>query len=315
MLQVFAPLIGQTPATELLTQAVLRDRVAPAYLFAGIDGIGKRLAAQCFLSQLLQPQSASSAPSPSLLRRIQQRNHPDLFWVEPTYLHQGKRMTIAEAEAAGVRRKSAPIVRLEQIREVTQFLSRPPLEAPRSTIVIEAADTMPEAAANGLLKTLEEPGKATIILLAPSVETLLPTIVSRCQMVPFYRLSSADVATVLERNSHAELLQHPQILALAQGSPGYAIAQWEKLQSIPADLLEAVIRLPQSLKDALAIARQIAKTLDPEAQLWLLEYLQQVHWQDRGTIGLMQTLEQAKRYLAAYVQPQLVWEVTLMTLL
>ncbi len=73
---------------------------------------------------------------------------------------------------------------IEQIREITNFLSRPPLESSRSVVVIEQADTMTESAANALLKTLEEPGKATLILIAPSPSSLLPTLVSRCQHIP-----------------------------------------------------------------------------------------------------------------------------------
>ncbi|MBD2329701.1 DNA polymerase III subunit delta' [Alkalinema sp. FACHB-956] len=312
MSTVFAPLIGQPAAIELLTQAVSRDRIAPAYLFTGANGIGKRLTAQCFLQLLLSP---NHSPTPALTRRIQQRNHPDLLWVEPTYLHQGKRLTAQEAEAAGAKRKTPPIIRLEQIREISQFLSRPPLEAPRSVIVLEAAHTMPEAAANGLLKTLEEPGQATLILLAPSPEALLPTIVSRCQTIPFYRLSPDQVADVLRHTDRADILNQPEILDLAQGSPGDAIAQWEKLQTIPPDLLTLLTQRPTSLRDALTIAKQIAKTLDTEAQLWLLDYLQQTYWRSTTNLSLLQPLEQAKKHLAAYVQPQLVWEVALMKLM
>ncbi|HTL88277.1 MAG TPA: DNA polymerase III subunit delta', partial [Leptolyngbya sp.] len=155
-MSAFASLIGQSQAIERLECAIAKNRIAPAYLFTGSTGIGKRLAAECFLEQLLV----------SSRSRILNRNHPDLLWVEPTYLHQGKRLTAIEAEAAGVKRKSPPMIRLEQIREVSQFLSRPPLESTRSMVVIEQAETLPEAAANALLKTLEEPGRATIILLA-----------------------------------------------------------------------------------------------------------------------------------------------------
>jgi hypothetical protein len=92
--------------------------------------------------------------------RVRQRNHPDLLWVEPTYMNQGKRLSTKEAEEAGLKRKAPPQIRLEQVREIGEFLSRPPLEAGRSVVVLEQAETMGEGAANGLLKTLEEPGKA-----------------------------------------------------------------------------------------------------------------------------------------------------------
>lgn len=292
-------------------QAIARDRIPPAYLFAGSPGIGKSLTAQCFAQLLLSPSPRLPVP-PSLPQRITNRNHPDLLWVEPTYLHQGKRLSAAEAETAGVKRKTPPVVRLEQIREISQFLARPPLEAPRSLVIIEQAETMPEAAANALLKTLEEPGQATIILLAPSVESLLPTLVSRCQRIPFYRLDPVSMTRVLRQTGHAEILEAPQILALAQGSPGAAIAHWQKLQTIPPELLESMVQIPSNLREAMGMAKAIAKNLDGETQLWLIDYLQQIYWaQARGTESL-KLLEKAKEYLLAYVQPQLVWEVTLM---
>jgi DNA polymerase III subunit delta' len=303
----FDRLIGQPQAVTLLTQAMMRDRVAPAYLFAGAAGVGKGLAATCFLGLLLGEQNE---------RRIMQRNHPDLLWVEPTYLEKGKRLTAAEAEVAGVKKKAPPIVRLEQIREIPQFLSRPPLEASRSVVVIEASETMAEATANALLKTLEEPGRATIILLAPNIESLLPTLISRCQRIAFSRLGESAMRQVLESTGHGDILSQAQVLALAQGSPGAAIAHWQQLQTIPAELLQELVSLPRDLRQAMTIAKQVAKTLDSEAQIWLIDYLQQTYWQS-GQVStvFLQQLEQAKQYLRAYVQPQLVWEVTLMSAL
>ncbi len=301
----FSAILGQTQAIDLLQSAIAQSRVAPGYLFAGSSGIGKSLTATAFLVELL-----AKPGQPLPLRRIIDRNHPDLLWVEPTFLDKGKRLTAAEA--AGLKRKTNPIVRLEQIREIAQFLARPPLEASRSAIVIERAETMNESAANALLKTLEEPGPATIILLAPQVESLLPTIVSRCQKIPFRRLDPMAMAQVLTQTGHSEILQQPQILALASGSPGAAIDHWQKLQSLPEELLVELRSPPQTMLQALGLAKTIAKGLDSETQLWLLDYLQQLAYQNGSTVSALAALETAKQYLIAYVQPQLVWEVTLM---
>lgn len=313
----FAPLVGQDQAVELLTQAVIQNRIAPAYLFAGPDGVGRSLAARCFIELLF----CVNVPTPKqqqVQSRLQGGNHPDLLWVQPTYLHQGQRVGAVEAQAAGLKRKAPPVIRLEQVREITQFLSRPPLEALRSLVVLEQAETMAEGAANALLKTLEEPGQATLILIAPSSESLLPTLVSRCQRIPFYRLDSVNMAQVLRQTGHQEILAQPKVLALAQGSPGEAIASGQQLKAIPSDLLQAVIEPPKSLRDALELARQIDKTLDTEAQLWLVDYLQQCYWQQFlvGAIhkSPLQQLEQTRKSLLCYAQPRLVWEVTLLHL-
>ena len=236
----FTTLIGQERAVELLTQAVERNRIAPGYLFVGSNGIGKSLAAQCFIELFFSANLPERISITSVQNRVRQRNHPDLLWVEPTYMNQGKRLSTKEAEEAGLKRKAPPQIRLEQVREIGEFLSRPPLEAARSVVVLEQAETMGEGAANGLLKTLEEPGKAALILIAPTVELLLPTLISRCQKIQFSRLNPQAMGQVLQQAGFAEILSHSEVMGMAQGSPGEAIAIWQQLQSIPDDLLQKV---------------------------------------------------------------------------
>jgi DNA polymerase-3 subunit delta' len=312
MTDPFAQLLGQPQAVELLTQAVKQNRVAPAYLFVGPDGIGRSLAARCFMELLFT--NTPSAAIPIIRTKLQKGNHPDVLWVQPTYQHQGQRLTATEAAEKGLKRKAPPVIRLEQIREITEFLGRPPLEAPRHVVVVEGAETMAEAAANALLKTLEEPGQATLILIAPSSESILPTLVSRCQRIPFYRLDTAAMAEILTRTDHQEILQHPAILSIAAGSPGEAIASYQQLQAIPPQLLQAVTNAPKNYRQALELARDIDKALDTEAQLWLVDYLQQSYWQQWYQPDIIKQLEQARKSLLCYAQPRLVWECTFIQL-
>ncbi|ABA21585.1 DNA polymerase III, delta prime subunit [Trichormus variabilis ATCC 29413] len=308
----FAPLVGQKQAIELLTQAVKQNRVAPAYLFAGPDGVGRSLAARCFV-ELLFASVVEARLLPSLQQRLRQGNHPDLLWVQPTYQYQGQRFTAAQAAEKKLKRKAPPLIRLEQIREITEFLSRPPLEAPRNVVVLEEAQTMAEPAANALLKTLEEPGQATIVLITPSPESVLPTLVSRCQRIPFYSLDTTSLTQVLTQTGNQAVLQHPALLSLASGSPGSAIASYEQLQTIPPDLLQDLTTAPKSQRHALELAKRIDKDLETEAQLWLVDYLQQSYWQKRHLPGIISQLEKARKYLLVYAQPRLVWECTLLS--
>lgn len=314
----FSPLIGQPRAVELLTQTVIQNRIAPAYLFVGSSGIGRGLAARCFI-EFLFCHLGKKSPDPQRVRhRIYARNHPDLLWVEPTYLHQGKRLSASEAEEAGIKRRSPPQIRLEQIREIGQFLSRPPLEAGRLVVVLERSETMAESAANGLLKTLEEPGNATLILIAPGVDSLLSTLVSRCAKIPFYRLNERAMAQVLKERGKEEILSHPEIVAMSQGSPGEAIVCWEQLQAMSPEFLERVKRPPTTVYDALNLAKDISQTLDTEAQIWLIDYLQHCYWQqqqnaDLNNPSLLQQLEKARKLLLGFVQPRLVWECTFLS--
>ncbi|MGB3535971.1 MAG: DNA polymerase III subunit delta' [Microcoleaceae cyanobacterium] len=316
MKEFFSPLIEQHQAVELLTQTVKQNRIAPAYLFVGSEGIGRSLAARCFVELLFY--HSEKTDQTSISRRIQQRNHPDFLWVEPTYLHQGQLLTVEAAKTAGIKRKSPPQVRLDQIRELSRFLSRPPLEAHQLVVVIEQAETMAEAAANGLLKTLEEPGNATIILIAPSVDSLLPTLISRCAKIPFYRLSQTAIEQVLQQQNYEEILAHPEVIEMAQGSPGKAIHYWQQFQTIPTELLTKLQQPPQNLRVALELAKEISKTLDIETQLWLVDYLQHCYWQSQPTkadsYNILKQLEKTRQYLLSYAQPRLVWETTFLSL-
>lgn len=310
----FQHLIGQPQAIELLQQAIAQNRIAPAYLFAGPSGIGKSLAAKAFAEELLAF-NLTPEQQESVKKRFFAGNHPDLFWVSPTYQHQGKLLTAKEAEESGLKRKAPPLIRIEQIREIGQFLSRPPLESARAVVILEEAQSMNEGAANALLKTLEEPGKAMLILMAPSVDSLLPTLVSRCQRIPFYRLSTEAIETVLKKTGYEEVLNYPQLLAIAQGSPGEAILALEQLKSIPENLQQLLTKLPNNARQALEIAKTIDKELDTQVQLWLVDYLQYSYWQQTTNSNQLKILEKAKQYLLAYVQPRLVWECTFLSLL
>lgn len=318
----FEGLLGQDQAVVLLERAIARDHVAPAYLFVGADGVGRGLAARCFAQRLFSP-SGSSSPSPRLVKRISEGNHPDLLWVEPTYTDKGKLIPASQAAEAGIKKQTAPQIRLEQVRQIGQFLGRQPLEASRSLVVLESAESMAEGAANGLLKTLEEPGQATIILLAPSADSLLPTLVSRCARIPFRRLSTLEVQTVLRQGGHDEVANQSEVLALAQGSPGAAIAHWENLQGLSEELRSALDRPVTTTVGALMLAKQITKELATDAQIWLVTYLQHRYWSRvTGAIAPgavtaadpMELFETARWQLRSYVQPRLVWEVTLMKL-
>jgi DNA polymerase III subunit delta' len=323
--QFSSDLLGQTQAVELLIRSTIAQRLAPAYLFHGADGIGKSLAARCFIELILcdapfarlhQRVPATDDPEERLRQqalirqKLRQGNHPDVLWVAPTYSHQGKLLSAAEATAAGVKRKTPPQIRIEQIREIGQFLARPPLLGDRSIIAIDRAETMAEGAANALLKTLEEPGKATIIAIATSIESLLPTIVSRCQQIPFQRLNRPVMVEILTKLGKTEILDRSDILGLAQGSPGAAIAIWEQFQALPTDLLEGLTKLPFSRRQGLELAARIDRELDSPEQLWLVDYLQYIYWQKYRVVQFVETLEQTRSQLLAYVQPRLVWECT-----
>ncbi|RZO14726.1 MAG: DNA polymerase III subunit delta' [Synechococcus sp. MED-G135] len=314
---LFADLVGQAQAVALLEAALTKDRVAPAYLFAGPEGVGRCMAALRFLEGVLQAGQSDLRQR----RRLEARNHPDLLWVEPSYSHQGRLIARSEADEAGVSKRTPPQVRLEQIREVSRFLARQPLESARGLVVIEDPEAMAESAANALLKTLEEPGHGLLILLSAAPDRLLATIRSRCQQITFQRLSSGQMEEVFgrleddERAQAAAAMAQPELVALAAGSPGALLSHADQWQLVPEGLRDRLVALPAKPADALALARDLSEALSGEQQLWLISWWQQQLWYRQGDVEALHRLERLRSHLLSYVQPRLAWEVTLLDLL
>ena len=154
----------QDEAKRLL-RAALAEGPAHAYLFHGPRGVGKRRAAFAFAGELLRDPD-----------RTTRRVHPDLYVLEPL----------------------GDQIRIDPIRELRRDLHMRPFEAERRVYLVLGADLMNEDAADALLKDLEEPPPyAVIVLVADELGLLPPTIRSRCQLVPFRRLSQRAIKAFL----------------------------------------------------------------------------------------------------------------------
>lgn len=160
---------------QALLGSALAGEPSHAYLFNGPRGVGKADAARAFAAALL----AEGAGDPERAHgRALRGAHPDLTWVTPGGAHEMLLADIAE-----------PVVR---------GATRTPMEATRRVFVIERVETMSEAVANSMLKTLEEPAQYVhFILLTSQPERVLPTIYSRCQSVRFDAIPPAAIAEQL----------------------------------------------------------------------------------------------------------------------
>ena len=314
--ELFADLLGQPQAVRLLQAALEHQRLAPAYLFAGPEGVGRRLAALRFLEGVL----AGTTGNPQVRRRLAEGNHPDLFWVEPTYSDKGQLIPASKAEEAGVSRRTPPQLRLEQIREVSRFLARRPVEAPGCLVVLEGVEAMAEGAANALLKTLEEPGDGLLVLISAAPEQLLGTIRSRCQQIPFARLAPELVEQVLaglpveEAPAQSERPDPPELAELAAGSPGALLRHRHHWRQLPEDIAERLQGLSPDPLQALELARDLTEALDGEQQLWLIDWWQIALWRRQADPVPLKRLERLRMQLRSFVQPRLAWEVALLEL-
>ena len=222
----------------------------------------------------------------------------------------------------GVSRRSPPLVRLDQIRDISRFLSRQPLESSRGLVVLEEPEAMAEAAANALLKTLEEPGHGVLILLTAAPERLLSTIRSRCQLIRLTQLSAEEMQLVLQRlpaevdqEAVQQGLMQPELMAMAGGSPGALLAHVKQWSRVSPDLMGRLRALPTLPIEALGLARDLTEALDGEQQLWLINWLQHHLWREQNDEQVLRKLERLRFQLLSFVQPRLAWEVTLLDLI
>jgi DNA polymerase-3 subunit delta' len=211
---------------------------------------------------------------------------------------------------------------LDQIRDISRFLSRQPLESSRGLVVLEEPEAMAEAAANALLKTLEEPGHGVLILLSAAPERLLSTIRSRCQLIRLIQLSAEDMQSVLQRlpaevdqEAVKQGLMQPEIVAMAGGSPGALLDHIRQWSRVSPELMGRLHSLPTQPIEALALARDLTEALDGEQQLWLINWLQQHIWRLQKDQRVLLKLERLRVQLLSFVQPRLAWEVTFLGLM
>jgi DNA polymerase III subunit delta' len=181
----FERIIEQQEAKGLLSAAI-REGPAHAYLFHGPAGVGKRRAAVAFAAELLGDAG-----------RVERRAHPDLYLLEPL----------------------GDQIRIDDVRELRRDLHMRPFEATRRVYLIFGADLLNAEAADALLKDLEEPPSyAVVVLVADELGPLPETIRSRCQLVPFRRLSEKAIRAEVE--SRAPGLLPAEATALARVSGG-----------------------------------------------------------------------------------------------
>ncbi|MFH1019251.1 MAG: DNA polymerase III subunit delta', partial [Pseudomonadota bacterium] len=199
----FAGIIGQDKAKKLLHRAVAQERLSHALLFKGPMGVGKKTCARTFAATLNCHSPAGHEPCGqcSSCRKFNAGSHPDFIVIEP----------------------DGAAIKINQVRELKKTLAVPPFEAKIRVVLLCEIHTMRREAANSLLKTLEEPPSQTMLILtADEAGGILPTILSRCQTVPFFPLPQTEVAKILALEAGIAPESGAALAAMAEGSLGRA---------------------------------------------------------------------------------------------
>ena len=201
----FKDIVGQERTIKILTKSLKENKVSSSYIFVGSEGTGKKFTAIEFTKAVnctnLNKNSEACEDCQSC-NEISKQCSPDLKIIEPI---KGS-------------------IKIEQIREMRREIGLKPFKNKKKIYIIDKAEKMTLEASNCLLKTIEEPPYyAIIILICSKIEPILPTIVSRCQIVNFGLISSCKIKEfLLNKNNNLEKEKAEIISKLAQGSIGSA---------------------------------------------------------------------------------------------
>jgi DNA polymerase III subunit delta' len=208
-LKFFRDILGQDWVVSHLKAALLAGRLSHAYLFLGVDGVGKSTTARAMAAALNCAAPAADGDAcgtcPSCCR-LAAGTHPDFLVISP--------------------KESKIKIEIDQIRELRRLTGYPPLGGGWRVVLIKPAEALAlnPVAANALLKTLEEPPPRHLLVLTARGEAdLLPTIVSRCHKLAFAPLPSALIIHELESRRGLPRSQAALVAALSGGSLGRAL--------------------------------------------------------------------------------------------
>jgi DNA polymerase-3 subunit gamma/tau len=185
--QTFSEIVGQQHVTQTLANAIRTNRVAHAYIFSGVRGVGKTTTARI----LAKAMNCAKGPTPE----------PDNTCNSCREISAGTSLDVLEIDAASNRG-------IDQIRELREMVRYAPASSPYKIVILDEAHQLTDEASNALLKTLEEPPERVIFILATTrAEDLVETIKSRAQLFQFRSLSFQEISGEIERIVKTENLK------------------------------------------------------------------------------------------------------------
>lgn len=225
---VFDKIAGQDNVVEILKSQINNKKTSHAYLFEGSSGCGKLACAKEFAKALFNDEKFYDA--------INNNTHPDVKILSP----DGVQSYLAK-----------------QIKDLVSDSGLAPIQAIHKVYIIKDADKLGMAGANAFLKTLEEPAPHTcFVLLANNKDNVLPTILSRCQILSFNQLPYDNALNYVKDNSNLNMADAKKALDLFGGNTGKAIefCNNQNLQDLADEVINLIENL-QSLSDWQTIIR------------------------------------------------------------
>jgi DNA polymerase III subunit gamma/tau len=223
--QTFNEIVGQQHVTRTIANAITSNRVAHAYIFSGVRGVGKTTTAR-ILAKALNCEKGTTAD-------------PDGTCASCREIAEGRSLDVIEIDAASNRG-------IDQIRELREMVRYAPANSRYKVVILDEAHQLTDEASNALLKTLEEPPERVVFILATTrAEDLVETIKSRAQLFQFRALSFKEIAEEIGRITKEEKIKiEPGAVAVlaraAEGSVRDGLSLLEQAISYCGDAITDV---------------------------------------------------------------------------
>jgi DNA polymerase-3 subunit delta' len=239
--------IGHDSAVGLLRRSLDEGRLAHAYMITGPRHLGKMALAV----DLAMAVNCTGPERPC---------------GECTQCDRVSRGLHTDVKVVGV--EKGVKIAIDQVREMQREISLAPFEGASRVVIFDESERLSEEAANGLLKTLEEPpDRVLTLLLASDTGAMAPTLSSRCQLLELKRVSGATIVDALIRNHGVEAPLVDQIARIARGRPGWAFraaSDPEILESLSSKLEELEEIVAGGIEERFAHAAGIASAFDKD---------------------------------------------------
>ena len=237
----FKDVLGQDRQIEIIKKAIENNRVPHAYLFLGEEGVGKKRTALTLAKALnCCAEPTDSCDECNSCRKIMNGNHPDVTVVEP----------------------EGNSIKINQIRELQRSLKYKPYEGKKKVCIIANAEKMNLAAANSMLKILEEPPPDIVLILTTtSPYLLLSTINSRCQKLKFQPLTNDLISKIIKEKLGKDEETSLKIASLAGGNlnRAYELSEGTTIE-YRNRLIEKINALsPNNINETLEFAEEMSK--------------------------------------------------------
>lgn len=279
---MFNQIAGNQGVKDLLKRMLESGRMPGAFLFAGEDGVGKKLFAVELAKALncRSPRGVEACDECSSCLRIGKFNYPQSDKAEDWE-------QLIRTDHADVMLVMAPkrVLKVDQMRAIEREANYRPFEGKARVFLVDDADKLNEPSANALLKTLEEPPPSShIILITSRPAMLLPTIRSRCQVIRFSPLTVDEIEQYLTRAKKSKPGEVRLRARLAGGSIGRALKSdpddYEARRTVMLRVLEA-LTITRDRHQLLSVSEELNSARykdDYESMLDLLEGLIRDAW-------------------------------------